>query len=95
MDKYRVWWIPQVPGQCFTVEVSSIQEGVKMMDVLGDYDRFQFEQKVKPDYCNAGGLQVLDPDDDYEPWPDWFDPDTGEDDPRVFLEMHEQDLEGK
>lgn len=56
-DRIRVWWIPQVPGEPFNVEVRSIKEGRKLLHVLADYDRFQFEHQVKPDYCNAGGLE--------------------------------------
>ena len=56
----RVWWIPQVPGRPFHVPVSSVQEGVRIMDVLAKYDRFQFDNNIKPDYCNAGGLEMWD-----------------------------------
>ena len=69
MHKLRVWWIPQVPMTTFYVEVDSVSEGVKIMDVLADYDRFQFENKVKPDYCNAGGLQQWNEEEqEYEDW---------------------------
>jgi hypothetical protein len=80
--KMKVWWIPQVPMKAFEVEISSLEEGVKLMDVLADYDAFQFESNVKPDYCNAGGIQVLEDDGE---WCDWFDDETGEDDPRECL----------
>ncbi|MEE8308397.1 MAG: hypothetical protein V3R81_14105 [Gammaproteobacteria bacterium] len=68
----RVWWIPQVPMEPFEVLVSSIAEGRKIIDVLADYDIFQFEKNVKPDYCNTGGLarwecgEWCDVDDDEE-----------------------------
>ena len=84
----RVWWIPQVPGRPFHVLVSSVAEGVKIMDVLAAYDKFQFENRIKPDYCNVGGLtfRCLDNDDgDNDGWEDWYDPETGEDDPRAWL----------
>lgn len=84
----RVWWIPQVPMKAFNVSVSSVAEGVKIMNTLADYDIFQFENNIKPDYCNAGGLQRFDADDgDGNPgWCDWYDDDTGEDDPERYLE---------
>ncbi len=78
----KVWWIPQVPMKAFEVEVSSIEEGVKLLDVLAKYDAFQFENNVKPDYCNAGGLMVRESDGE---WCDWYDEETGEDDPAEFL----------
>ena len=52
------------------------------MDVLADYDKFQFENNIKPDYSNAGGLEIFENGE----WPDWYDEATGEDDPREYLE---------
>ena len=86
--KLQVWWVPQVPMKSFTVDVSTVEEGVKVMRVLANYDRFQFDNKVKPDYCNAGGLNQWDDDIDGEGtpgWCSWFDDDTGEDDPVAWL----------
>lgn len=84
----QVWWIPQVPMKSFDVDVGSVAEGVKIMDVLAAYDAFQFENRVKPDYCNAGGLRRWCADSDGEGtpgWEDWFDDETGEDDPREYV----------
>ena len=81
--KLRVWWIPQVPSSSqFLVDVDSIGEGVKAINTLAAYDEYQYEQSIKPDYSNAGGLQMLDEDGD---WIDWYDEETGEDDPEQFL----------
>jgi len=86
--KLRVWWIPQIPGTPFYVAVDSVAEGVKLMDVLADYDKFQLEHHIKPDYSNGGGLQMFDLDDDTDgpdgSWVDWWGGDT--DDPREYLE---------
>jgi hypothetical protein len=82
--KLRVWWIPQVPMNAFYVNVSSIEEGVKFMTVLADYDLFQYENNVKPDYSNVGGLQEYNEDEGE--WVDWYDDETGEDDPEAYLE---------
>ena len=54
----RVWHIPQVPGKPFRVEVNTIHEAMIVLKVLANYDIFQFENKIKPDYCNAAGLEV-------------------------------------
>lgn len=73
MDKkLRVWWIPQV-GTCnsFYVPVSSVEEAKKVMDILAAYDAFQLQNRVKPDYCNEGGLQMFDPET--EEWEDWYE----------------------
>lgn len=56
----RVWWIPQIPMDPFYVEVNDTTQGRKILDTLANYDLFQFENKVKPDYSNTGGLQIFD-----------------------------------
>jgi len=80
--RLRVWWIPQVPMKPFLVDVESVEEGVKIMNVLARYDMFQFNNKIKPDYCNNGGLLMLDEEGE---WCDWYDDETGEDNPEEFL----------
>jgi hypothetical protein len=64
----KVWWIPQVPMEPFEVKVSSLYEAKKILDILANYDLFQFNKNVKPDYCNAGGLFIFDKEDG---WIDW------------------------
>lgn len=85
----RIWWIPQVPGMSFYANVESLMEGARLLNTLAEYDRFQYEHKIKPDYCNAGGLQEYRPDlvqDKGEsPWCDWYDDETG-DNLEEFLE---------
>ena len=83
-NKLQVWWVPQVPMTSFRVDVSSVAEGVKILDTLADYDKFQLDNHVKPDYCNAGGL--LEFNETSQEWEDWYDEESNEDDPRVFLE---------
>lgn len=85
----QVWWVPQVPMRAFKVDVKDIEEGAKLLDVLAEYDLFQFKNKIKPDYCNAGGLRTYTDDSDGEGtpgWCDWYDEETGEEDPRAYLE---------
>lgn len=71
-----------MPMKPFEVSVGSVEEGAKLIKVLADYDIFQFENNVKPDYCNVGGLMQLDDDGE---WADWFDDETGEDDPAAHV----------
>lgn len=90
MDKVgamRVWWVPQVPMQAFYAHVDSVKEAAKLMIILAEYDSFQFENNVKPDYCNAGGLQVYEADagEGAPGWCDWCDEETGEDDPVAYM----------
>lgn len=58
--RFRVWHIPQVPMKAFLAEVPTYEEAVRLKDALASYDLFQFENNVKPDYCNANGIQVFD-----------------------------------
>lgn len=74
MSKLRVWWIPQVPGKPFYVPVDSLVEARLLLDTLAKYDQFQFENRIKPDYCNTGGLQSFEDDE----WTDWYDDDGNE-----------------
>ena len=64
----RVWWIPQIPMEGFYVNVSDVEQAIKILEVLADYDEFQYFHNVKPDYSNAGGLQVFDGDE----WVEWY-----------------------
>lgn len=67
--KLRVWHIPQVPMKPFYVNVKSLREAKLILDTLADYDKFQFENNVKPDYSNAAGLEVYENDE----WCEWED----------------------
>jgi hypothetical protein len=76
----------------FNVPVDTVEEGVKLMDTLAAYDLFQYENNIKPDYCNVGGLQQWDEDCDGDGtpgWCDWYDEETGIDDPRDYIEWLE------
>jgi hypothetical protein len=85
----QVWWIPQVPmPNPFTVDVASVEEGAKLLTVLADYDLYQLERKIKPDFCNAGGLRRWCDDSDGEGnpgWEEWYDEATGEDNLQDFV----------
>jgi hypothetical protein len=80
-SKLRVWWVPQIPGKPFLVPVATLAEAKLLTDTLAAYDLFQFENRIKPDYANAGGVQVFDPlDTEDSPagsWVDWY-PDEAE-----------------
>lgn len=72
-QQLKVWWIPQAPGKSFEVPVASVDEAKKILTVLADYDAFQYENRIKGDYCNAGGLSVYDEDADGDGNPGWLD----------------------
>ena len=59
--EFRVWWTPQLPMKAFLYPVPDYANGKMLTDALAQYDLFQFEHHVKPDYCNAGGIQWRHP----------------------------------
>ena len=70
----QVWWIPQVPMENqFCVDVETAEEGAKIVDTLARYDAFQFENRIKPDYCNVGGIRRWCADCDGVGNPGWED----------------------
>lgn len=71
MSKLRVWWNPQVGvSKIFYIPVESPEEGKKVMDMLAAYDMFQLQENLKPDFANAGGLQMFDETENE--WTDWY-----------------------
>lgn len=71
----RVQHIPQIPCKAFHVNVNTLEEARKTMDILADYDLFQLENDVKPDFCNAQGLEYFD-EEEQERF-EWYDDETG------------------
>lgn len=71
MSNLRVWWIPQLgmDGKPFVQEVENVKEGWKLINVLANYDLYQLENRVKPDYSNAGGLEIFEDGE----WCEWQD----------------------
>lgn len=81
-EETRVWWIPQVPGKPFHVPVTTVEEAMLVLDTLAKYDLFQLAENIKPDYSNAGGLEVLEDGE----WGEWYN-DTGQDIDEVMREI--------
>jgi hypothetical protein len=80
----RVWWIPQIPMKPFQVDVEDIAQARLLLRTLADYDAFQFENRIKPDYCNMGGLEVFEDGE----WVEWESLDSGKD-IHEYMEMLE------
>lgn len=70
----RVWHIPQIPGAPFRADVANLRDAALLLRSLARYDLFQFENNIKPDYCNAQGLEVFEDGE----WCEWCDPETGD-----------------
>ncbi len=71
----RVWWIPQIPMMAYHRTVDGPAQARFLLDALAHYDLFQYENNVKPDYSNAGGLEIFRSGE----WEEWEDPETGDD----------------
>jgi hypothetical protein len=71
----KVWWIPQIPGSPFEWPVNNFREAKLLLNVLAEYDMFQFNHNIKPDYSNAGGLMRFEDGE----WMDWWDDETQDD----------------
>lgn len=71
----------------FYIEVSSIEEAWLIMNILWEYDEFQFNNNVKPDYCNITGLEVFNEKE--KDWEEWYD-ELGQDIKEHFESMEEE-----
>lgn len=70
----RVYWVPQIPCQSFYIPVESLREAHLLLETLTSYDAFQYANNIKPDYCNAGGLEVYENGE----WVEWEEEENGE-----------------
>jgi hypothetical protein len=80
----RVWHIPQIPGKPFHVAVQSLAEAKLVLNALAQYDLFQFDNHIKPDYANAQGLEIAEPEAFRLAWFEWCNDITGDD-----IHLHE------
>lgn len=87
----KIWWIPQVPMKAFTFRVPDLRTAQQMLDVLAQYDLFQWRNDVKPDYSNAGGLQVFEDGE----WTDWYSEDGDDFDEVINLQPKGVNNEGQ
>lgn len=83
--KLRVCHFPQIPCKAFIVEVKDLNEAKLIFDTLANYDLFQYENRIKPDYCNSTVLEEWNEEDNE--WLSWCDDKTGIDDLDEYLEF--------
>ncbi|MEE5181151.1 hypothetical protein JDW21_19045 [Bacillus subtilis] len=82
--RLRVAHIPQVPMKAFHVEVKNLEEAKLLFDVFANYDLFQLENNIKPDYANATFLEEFNEEENE--WISWCDDETGIDDIYEYFE---------
>lgn len=80
IGEMHVYHHPQIPCKAFTVQVDSIKEAKQVLELLAEYDLFQFKNRIKPDYCNGQGLCVYEEDGGYgkPDWSEWHSEDGNE-----------------
>ena len=83
--KLRVCHYPQIPCDPFIVEVKSLEEAKTIKNTLANYDLFQYENKIKPDYANMSIVEQWDEDE--QEWYDWEDEETGISDIDEYFEF--------
>ena len=71
----RAWYIPQIPMKAFYGPLrDSYERAAEDLEIITDFSIFEFENNVKPDCADVGGVEYLDRDGD---WAEW-DPDFPE-----------------
>lgn len=65
-----MWHIPQIPGKPFRRNVDDLRAAAELIYTLWQYDDFQYQNDIKPDYSSASGLEVFNPSDP-EGWSEW------------------------
>jgi hypothetical protein len=67
----RIAHYPQVLCEAFYVDVATIDEALKIINVLANYDLFQYHNKIKPNYANMCVLEYYDEEE--HDWLEWND----------------------
>jgi len=67
----------------FYVDVKDLEQAVLILETLAEYDAFEYEMNVKPDYSNVSGLEIWEDGE----WLEWSNDDFSDiDEYREFLE---------
>lgn len=69
--KLRVWHVPKVPMKPFYIDVDSVEQAWGILNVLWDYDLFQYENRIKKNFFRASGLEYFDEEE--QEWCEWYD----------------------
>lgn len=60
MARFKAWYIPQVPMHPFEVECETAEQAWDALDLITNFSIFEFENNVKPDYSDVGGVSEWD-----------------------------------
>ncbi len=59
-DRYRAFYMPQVPMAAVTIETLSLDHAVIALDAMITLSIFEYENKVKPDYSDIAVIEKYD-----------------------------------
>ena len=78
--KFKVWYIPQVPAEPVEVEwIEDVNTAIKVYGWMVKLSIYEFNNNIKLDYSDAGGIQFENENWDWEDieneekWEDWED----------------------
>jgi hypothetical protein len=65
--QFRAWWISPIPGKPLLIEFDTETEARAAVDALAAFDEHRIAQGFLSRLaCNAGGVQTLDSDGEWE-----------------------------
>jgi len=67
-SKFAVVHYPQIQCRPYVIDIDNIKEAIRIKDILCNYDLFQYENKIKPDYANMSIIQCYDEEEK-----EWYD----------------------
>ena len=85
MSKLKVWFMPAIEvaeKPRYEKEVDSIEQAVFLLNEIAQYTLLLGDASIMPDYSNVGGIMMLENGE----WVDWYDEESGIDDPEEYLE---------
>ena len=59
MQKFRIWYIPQVPWRPFQEYADTKEEWIKLLQTVIKFSIFEFSERIKPDYSDASGMEYF------------------------------------
>lgn len=52
----KVFYAPQVPMKAFEVKAIDLPDAVRVLSIITNFSIFEYENKIKPDYSDYGGV---------------------------------------
>lgn len=75
-EKYKIWYIPQIPMPPWELEIDDLETAKLVLNSVIDFSIFEYVNRVKPDYADVAGISRWE--EDGEGGFDWFELDEDE-----------------